>query len=46
MKLKNFVTIFHNKLTKQIFLNIRKRELKKYGFSINDLLELEVNKKE
>jgi len=43
MKLKNFVTIFKNNLTKQIFFNIRKRELKKYGLSIDELLELDVS---
>ncbi len=42
MKLKDFITVFKNDLTKQVFFNIRKRELKKYGLNIDKLLELEI----
>ncbi len=42
MKLKDFLTIYKNNLTKQVFFNVRKRELKKYGLTIDELLELDV----
>lgn len=45
MKLKDFITIFKNDLTKQVFFNVRKRELKKCGLTIDELLELEVLEK-
>ncbi len=45
MKLKDFITIFKNDLTKQVFFNVRKRELKKYGLTIDELLELEISVK-
>ncbi len=43
MKLKDFITVFKNDLTKQVFFNIRKRELKKHGLTIDELLELDID---
>ncbi len=45
MKLKDFITIFKNDLTKQVFFNVRKRELKKHGLSIDELLDLDISVK-
>jgi len=45
MKLKHFFTIYKNDLTKQVFFNVRKRELKKYGLTIDELLELDISVK-
>jgi len=45
MKLKDFVTKTINSTTKQNFLTIRKNELKKNGIDIEDLLNININKK-
>jgi len=45
MKLKDFVTLAENSTTKQNFLNVKKTKLKECGINIDDLLNININKK-
>jgi len=44
MKFKELLSITENKKNKQINLSVRKKELKKVGLSIQDLLNIKLNK--
>jgi hypothetical protein len=44
MKFKDLITITENKTNKQITANIKKKQLRKVGISVKDLLNMKLNK--
>ena len=43
MKLKDFLNVSENKLNKQISFSVRKKELEKYGLTIDEFKEIDIN---
>ena len=46
LKLKDLFNARMNKITKQVSLDLKKKELKKFDLDVDDIMELEINKKD
>ncbi len=45
MKFKDMITLSENKTNKQVNLSLKKKALKKAGYSMEDLLNIKLKKK-